>query len=83
MVAHLFWICTVGCYLSIYIIYACGFNLVMCVMMLPKFCQFLVHIVIEMVLQYSGKQGYIHKVLKNQWYIHNGKIVFFNTIRRC
>ena len=38
----------------------------MCVMMLPKFCQFLVHINIEMLLQYNAKQGYIHKVLKNR-----------------
>ena len=49
--------------LSIYI-YACGLNLLLCVMMLSKFCQILVHILIEMLLKYNDKQRYIHKVLK-------------------
>ena len=35
-----------------------------CVMMLSKFYQILIHILIEMLLKYHGKQGYIHKVLK-------------------
>jgi len=33
-------------------------------MMLSKFCQIVVHIIIEMLLKYNGKQGYIHKILK-------------------
>jgi hypothetical protein len=51
--------------LSIYI-YVCGLNLLLCVMMLFKFCQILIHILIEMLLKYNGKQGYIHKVLKSR-----------------
>ena len=35
-----------------------------CVMMLSKFYQILIHILIEMLLKYHGKQGYIHKVPK-------------------
>ena len=41
-----------GCYLSIYI-YACGFNLLLCIMMLSKFCQILVHILVKMLLKYK------------------------------
>ena len=43
-----------------------------CVMMLSKFyemilsklCQIIVHVLIEMLLEYNGKLGYTHKVLK-------------------
>jgi len=56
MVVHLFWIWMMGYYIYIYIyVCVCGFYLIMCVMMLPKFCEFLVHIVIEMLVQYNGK----------------------------
>ena len=42
----------------------CGFNLNLGVIMLSKFFQVFVHILIEMLLKYNDKQRYIHKVLK-------------------
>ena len=41
-----------------------GSNLILYAMMLSKLCQILIDILIEMLLKYNGKQGYIHKVLK-------------------
>ena len=45
--------------------YAYDLNLLLCVMLLSKICQILVHILIEMLLKYNGKQEYNYKVLKN------------------
>jgi len=47
-------------------IYVCGFNLLLCVMTLSKFCQIVVHVLVQMLMKYNGKQKYIHKVLKNR-----------------
>ena len=57
------WVRIIGL-LSIYM-YAYDLNLLLCVMLLSKICQILVHILIEMLLKYNGKQEYNYKVLKN------------------
>ena len=57
------WVRIIGL-LSIYM-YAYDLNLLLCVMLLSKICQILVHIVIEMLLKYNGKKEYNYKVLKN------------------
>lgn len=60
------WVRIIGL-LSIYM-YAYDLNLLLCVMLLSKICQILVHILIEMRLKYNGKQRYIHEVLKKGVY---------------
>ena len=86
VVVLLFWICMMGLWLGgtslldMYdgilsiCIYACDFNLILCVMMLSKFYQILVHIYIEMLLKYNGKQGYTHKILKSRGIFARAKL---------
>ena len=73
LVVLLFWICVMGMRFSLLDmcdgmlsinIYVCGFNLLLCVMTLSKFCQIVVHVLVQMLMKYNGKQKYIHKVLK-------------------